>query len=69
MDVVMRMYIFKKYKDNYSKTSGIFWQHCRDEPTLANDGNITDFNEGNALIILDKIFGTKCGNPIKLDRK
>ena len=21
-----------EYSDNYSKTSGILWQHCRDKP-------------------------------------
>ena len=33
--------------DNYLKASGSLWQYCRDEPTLANNGDITDSNEGN----------------------
>ena len=46
--VVILMYNFKKYCDNYSKASGILSQYCGDEPALANTGDITDFNEGNA---------------------
>ena len=43
----MPMYNLIKYSDNYSKTSGILWQYCRDELALANNG-ITDFNANNA---------------------
>ena len=46
--VVILMYNFKKYCDNYSKASGILSQYCGNEPALANTGDITDFNEGNA---------------------
>ena len=28
----MSMYNLIKYSDNYSKTSGSFWQYYRDEP-------------------------------------
>ena len=31
-DVVMPMFNLIKYNDNYSKTSGSFWQYYRDEP-------------------------------------
>ena len=48
IDVVMSMYNLMKYSDNYSKTSGIFWQYCIDKPALANIGDIPDFNAGNA---------------------
>ena len=49
VDVRMPMYNLIKYSDNYSKTSGILWQYCRDEPTLADDGAITDFTGGNVI--------------------
>ena len=44
----MPMYNLKEYNDNYSKKSGILWQYCKDEPALANDGKIADFNAYNA---------------------
>ena len=44
----MSMYNLTEYSDNYSKTSEILGQYCRDEPALANNCDITDFNEGNA---------------------
>ena len=34
VDVGMPMYNLIKYSDNYSKTSGILWQYCRDEPMM-----------------------------------
>ena len=55
IDVVMPRYSLIEYSDNYSKTSGILWQYCRDEPALDNKGDITDFNEGNADTNLFKI--------------
>ena len=48
IDVVMPMHNLIEYSDNYSKTSGILWQYCRDEPALATNGDITDFNTFNA---------------------
>ena len=44
----MSMYNLIEYNDNNSKTSGILWQYCRDEPVLANNADITDFNANNA---------------------
>ena len=42
--------------DNYSQTSGILWQFCRDEPTInAADGAIADFTEANAITDLFKV--------------
>ena len=38
IDIVMPMYNLIEYNDNYSKTSGSFWQYYKDDP---ND-NITD---------------------------
>ena len=43
INVVTPMHSLIEYSDNYSKTSGSFWQHCREEPAIANNGDITDF--------------------------
>ena len=32
IDIVMPMYNLIEYSDNYSKTSGSLWQHCKDNP-------------------------------------
>ena len=45
----MPMYNLIEYNDNYSKTSEILWQYCRDEPAVYANGAITDFTEGNAV--------------------
>ena len=34
IDVIMPMYNLIEYSDNYSKTSGILWQFCRDVPAV-----------------------------------
>ena len=46
IDIVMPMYNLIEYSDNYSKTSGSFWQYCK-EIHAVNNGNIVDFNGGN----------------------
>ena len=48
IDIVMPMYNLIEYSDNYSKTSGILWQYCKDIPPVNNNGNIVDFNVTNA---------------------
>ena len=48
IDVVMPRYNLIEYSDNYSKTSGILCQYCRDVAAVNDDGEITDFNEANA---------------------
>ena len=48
IDVVMSMYNLIEYIDNYSKTSGILWQYCRDKPIVHGDRAITDFTADNA---------------------
>ena len=45
------------YSDNYSKTSGILWQYCKEIPAVDNNGNIDDFNGANATDSLN--FKTK----------
>ena len=44
----MPMYNLIEYSDNYSKTSGILWQYCRDVPAVDANGAIVDFNADNA---------------------
>ena len=40
----MPMYNLIEYSHNYSRTSGILWQYCGDEPALSANGNIADFS-------------------------
>ena len=47
IDVVMPMYNSIEYSDNFSETSGILFQYCRDAPAVDNDGDVTDFTEAN----------------------
>ena len=52
----MPKYILIEYGDNYSKTSEILWQHCRDEPVInVANKDIADFNAANATTNLFKI--------------
>ena len=48
IDIVMPMYNLIEYSDNYSKTSGSFWQYCKDIPAVNNNGNMVDLNGANA---------------------
>ena len=54
IDVVMNIYNLIEYSENYSQTSGGFWQYCRDQPTLNDDGNIIDFPVNDVTSILLK---------------
>ena len=47
--VVMSMYNLTEYSDNYSKTSAILWQYCRDEPSVDRNGPIVDFTKANDI--------------------
>ena len=57
----------------------ILWQYCRDEPVLADDDVITNFNENNAIADLFKIKekitgqtgdnGTKNNGTIKISEE
>ena len=40
----MLMYNRIEYSNKYVKTSGILWEYCRDEPALAANGDVNDFN-------------------------
>ena len=50
-----------EYSDDFSKTSGVLWQYCRDEQVLADEGAIAVFNVSNAITdsleIKEKITG------------
>ena len=62
------MYNLIECSDNYSKTTRILWQYCRDQPALANNKDITDFNEDNATSSFDlkeKITGQTGNNGTK----
>ena len=48
IDVVMPMYHLIEYRDNYSKTSRVLWQFCKDVPTVDTNGAITNLTEANA---------------------
>ena len=39
LDVVMPMYNLLEYSKNYSKTTGSFWNHYRDEPNSGANNN------------------------------
>ena len=45
------LYNLIEYSDNYSKTSGILRQYCRNEQALDDDDAITDFNAANANLL------------------
>ena len=49
IDVIMPMYNLIKYSNNYSKTSGILWQYCRDEPAVNDNSVIVDFTVSNSI--------------------
>ena len=48
IDIVMPMYNLIEYSDNYSKTTGSFWQYCKDIPARNDNDEITEFTAGNA---------------------
>ena len=55
--------------DNYSQTSGILWQFCRDEPASDANGTIVDFNAANSITdsfkIKEKMTGQTGNNGTK----
>ena len=44
----MPLYNLIEYSDNYSKTSGILQQYCKEIPAVDNNGNIANFNGADA---------------------
>ena len=65
----MPMYSLIEYSDNYSKTSGILWQYCRDELAVNDDNEIIDFTvdntEINSFKIKEKLTGKTGSNGTK----
>ena len=47
IDIVIPMYNLIEYSDNYTKTSGSFWQYCKDIPARDANNIIEDITEGN----------------------
>ena len=43
IDTVMSMHNLIEYSDNYSKTSGSFWQYCKDIPAVDNNNAFVNF--------------------------
>ena len=66
----MPMFNLIEYSDNYSKTSGILWQYCRDELAInsANSNNF-DFTGANCITdtfkIKEKVTGQTDNNGTK----
>ena len=54
IDVVMLMYDLKEHSDDYSKTYGILWQYCKDEPALGDNDAIVHFTIANVITDLLK---------------
>ena len=42
INVVMPMYNLIEYNDNYSKTSIILWQYCRDQSAINDDSEFAN---------------------------
>ena len=57
----MPTYTLLEYNDNYSKTTGNFWEYCKDIPAVYtkdmaaenNDGVIVNFNVNNVTDFLN----------------
>ena len=47
IDIVMPMYNLIEYSDDYAKTTGSFWQYCKDIPAQNANGDIAIFAENN----------------------
>ena len=47
-DIIMPMYNLIEYSDNYSNTSGSFWQFKRDESPVNNVGNHDNVSTDNS---------------------
>ena len=50
IDVVRAVYNLIEYSGNYSNTSWILLKYFRDKPTLADNGDISDFNASNGTV-------------------
>ena len=48
LDIIMPMYNLIEYSDNYSDTSGSFWQFKRDESPVTNAGDLDNVSKTNS---------------------
>ena len=65
----MPIYNLIEYNDNCSKTSGVFFQYCRDVPAVDNDGDSIDFTETNvtnSFNLKEKLTGKIGDNGTKM---
>ena len=69
IDIVMAMYNLIEYSDNYSKTTGSLWQHCKDIPARSNNNNaiiiFTDNNLTDSFNFKVKFTGQTGNNGTK----
>ena len=69
IDVVMPINNLIEYSYNYSKTSGVFWQYCRDEPAADSNNSLAnltaDKTDTNSFKIKQKITGQTGNNDTK----
>ena len=69
IDVLMPMYNSIEHCDNYSETSGILFQYCRDVPAVDNNVAVTDFTDANvtdSFNLKEKLTGQTGDNGTKL---
>ena len=67
----MPMHNLIEYSDNYSKSSGSYWQYCRNEPFF-NSGAIADFpsdNNNSASFKFKTKIASRIGNNGRKDVK
>ena len=61
-DVVKPVYSLIEYSDNYSKTSGRFWQCHRDEPALSDASAVDNFPGNSTLFKFKQNITGATGN-------
>ena len=66
----MPMHNLIEYSDNYSKTSGVLFQYCRDVPAVDNNGAVSDFTDANATTDLfslkEKLTGSNVTKNVEI---
>ena len=65
----MPMHNLVEYNNNYSKTSGILLQHCRDKLALDDNNDVTDYTVANSTTDVFKIKETITGETVDDDTK
>ena len=62
LDIVMPMYNLLEHSKNYSKTTGSFWNYCRDEPNSGEGGANNSIKDSKSLDYKTSITGKIEGN-------